>query len=114
MVANPTTFSTSTQSSQTAPLNSVSPTLTATSAPGSGDGLSAAAKGGIIGGVLGGVLLFASIIGLLVFMRKRKEKLRDVKSAQLPPYQDKEMTNVAALRYPEDGEPEEIGGRLQS
>ena len=47
-------------------------------------------------------------------MRKRKEKLRDVKSAQLPPYQDKEMTNVAALRYPEDGEPEEIGGRLQS
>jgi hypothetical protein len=87
-----------------------------TSAPASGAGLSAAAKGGIIGGVLGGVLLFASIIVLLVFMRKRKEKLREVKSAQLPPYQDKEteMTNVAPLRYPEDGEPEEIGGRLQS
>jgi hypothetical protein len=114
--ANTSIFPTSTQSSQTAAPNSVSPAVTATSALAS-NGLSAAAKGGIIGGVLGGVLLFASIIGLFVILRRRKVKNRELRSAPLAPQEDKEsteMTTVAALRYPEDGEPQEIGGRLRN
>jgi len=97
-------------------LNSIVPTPTE-SATTSSSGLSTAAKGGIAGGVVGGVLLFVGLIGFFILMRRRKAREQELRSGPLPPYEERkevEMSNLAALKYPEDTRPEEVGARLRN
>lgn len=68
--------------------------------------------------MVGGVVLFASLIGLVFFMKTRKARKQELTNVPVPSYEEKKETepvNMVALRYPEDGgEPEELGGRLQT
>ena len=49
-------------------------------------------------------------------MTRRKARNQEGMGAQLPPYEEAKETGpakTAAIRYPEDGESAEVGGRLQ-